>query len=101
MAVWYISVTSIWLSGVLRILSHSDLALGAQVVIRLRDLGMCLTLIADLCLIGMHLICCVGDNLCPAIWQLNPVLPADNSVFPVVFLLHVGLLVRLQLVLLL
>ena len=46
----YISVTSVWLSGVLWILSHSDLALGPQVVIWFRNLGMRLTLIADLCI---------------------------------------------------
>ena len=44
------SVTSVWLSGVLWILSHSDLALRAQVVIGFRDHGMCLALIADLCI---------------------------------------------------
>ena len=65
-------------------------------------------------------------NLCPAVWQLNPVLPADNPIFALVFhlrrlktlginaavlvgkwlwhgvfFLHIGLLIRLQLILLL
>ena len=166
----HISVTSIGLSGVLWILSHSDLALGAQVVIWFRNLGMCLTLIADLCLRGgdviylrrlsplpdsraPHLQCttqsaikmvmnenlvkviaifrcvmhfAVFANLCPAIWKLNPVLPADDTILALVFylrrlkalginaavligkwlwhrvfFLHIGLLIRLQLILLL
>ena len=43
-----VSITSVWLSGVLRILANSNLAFRTKVVVWFGNLGTCLTLVSDL-----------------------------------------------------
>ena len=43
-----VSITSVWLSGVLRILANSNLAFRTKVVVWFGNLGACLTLVSDL-----------------------------------------------------